>query len=112
MQARKQYGWGGGTKTADSVADERITGKTHAQQRWRTHGNVIPGRQVVAGPSGRVALRAGISCAGEHERPLIGLELSQAIVGSASIFHSKNIVDGAVIEGRAVIQAVNDVEWH
>ena len=73
---------------------------------------MIPGRQVVAGPRGRVALCPGIRGAREHERPFVGLQSAQAIVGRAGIFHSENVVDRAVIESRAVIQTMNDVEWH
>src|SRR5439155_25416436 len=55
------------SEAANVVSDERISRKTHAQQCRRAHGNVIPGRQVVAGPRGRVALRPGIRGARRSE---------------------------------------------
>src|SRR5713101_2492049 len=73
---------------------------------------MIPGAAVVAGPSGGVALRAGVSGARQHKRALIALQLAQAFVSGANIFHSVDVVDGAVIESCAVVEAVPGVERH
>src|SRR5882672_6482207 len=73
---------------------------------------MAPGAAVVAGPRGGIALGAGIGGAGEHEGPFLRLQLKQSFVGRAHILHAVDIVDGAMIESRAVIQAMNDVKRH
>src|SRR5882672_1330046 len=73
---------------------------------------MAPGAAVVAGPRGGIALGAGIGGAGEHEGPFLRLQLKQSFVGRAHILHAVDIVDGAMIESRAVIQSMNDVKRH
>ena len=57
-------------------------------------------------------MSAGVSGAREDEGPLVRLQLAQAVVGGAAILHTQNIVDGAMVELRAVVEAVNVIERH
>src|SRR6266481_573104 len=85
------------------------TAKPEAEQHRRAHVEVIPGAAVVTGPSGGVALSAGVGGTGEHEWPLVGLQLPQAVISGTNIFHSVDVVNSAMIERRAVIEAVPSV---
>src|SRR5690242_10362825 len=73
---------------------------------------MVPGAAVVAGPGGGIALCAGIGRARKNEGALSGLQLQQAFVSGAGIFHAIYIVSGAMVDGGAVIKAVDGVERH
>ena len=73
---------------------------------------MIPCAAIVAGPGRGVALRPGVRGAREDKWPLVGLQLTQAFVGSANIFHSIYVMDGAMIKRRTVIQAMQRVQRH
>src|SRR5258708_37004894 len=77
---------------------------------------MIPGRCVVTGPCGRIALAADISCTSQHKGTQIGLEAKQSFVGCAGIFHTEDVVNFAV-SGRAVrlarfVNAMQGFERH
>src|SRR5882762_6424751 len=96
-------------ETTDIIASHPVTAKPQAEQHRRAHVEVIPGAAVVTGPSGGIALSASVGGAGEHEGPLVGLQLAQAVISGTNIFHSVDVVNGAMIERRAVIEAVPGV---
>ena len=73
---------------------------------------MIPGGAVVAGPGGGVTLGAGIGGAGQDEGALVAFKFAQAFVGGAGVFHAEDVVDGAVVEGGAVVEAMHSVERH
>ena len=99
-------------ETTDVCSNERITGKSEIHDLRNAHSDVIPGGAVVAGPGGCIAFGARIGRACEHEGPLVRPQLEKAIVGRASVFHAEDIVNGAMIERRAVVEAMNIVERH
>src|SRR6267154_678880 len=110
--AREEIGGGRACEAADVVTDESVAAKPEAQQHGRAHSKVIPGAAVIAGPGGCVALSAGIGGAGEYKGPLVGLQLAQAVVGGADIFPAVDVVDGAVIERAAIVEAMPRIERH
>ena len=73
---------------------------------------MVPSAAIVAGPRGGVALRARIGRASEHEGAFAGLQFQQAFVSRAGVFHAEDVVGGAVVDGRAVIEAVYRAEGH
>src|SRR5258708_17058882 len=73
---------------------------------------MIPGAAVVPGPCGGIALRAGIRRARKHERPFLPLQLAQSVVSRADVLHAEDIVNGAMIEGGAVVEAVYGIKRH
>src|ERR1700674_6107622 len=105
-------GRGRASETADVVAGHGNAAKPKAEQHGCAHGEMIPGAAVVTGPGGGVALRAGVRGPGQHEWALVDLQLAQAFVGGANIFHSVDVVDGAVIESCSVVEAVPGVKRH
>src|ERR1700723_3475342 len=73
---------------------------------------MIPGAHIIAGPRCSVALSPGISSSRKHERPLVRLQLTQAVVSSARILHSENVMDRTMIEFRAVIKPMHSLDRH
>ena len=73
---------------------------------------MVPGAAVVAGPGGGVALRAGISSTRQYKGSLVALQFAQAIVSSTDVFHAVHVVDGAMVERGAVVEAMPGVERH
>ncbi len=73
---------------------------------------MIPCAAVIPGPRGGIPLGAGIRGARQHEGPFFRLQLAQSLVGRSNVLHPVHIVDGAMVEGGAIVEAVNGVERH
>ncbi len=73
---------------------------------------MIPGAAVVAGPGSGIALRAGIRRARKHEGPFLGLQFAQSVVSRPDVLHAEHIMDGAMIEAGAVVEAVHRIKGH
>src|ERR1700683_5006250 len=54
---------------------------------------MIPSARVVPSPSGGVALASGISRASQYEGPLIGVQLQEALKGTARVLHAEYVVN-------------------
>src|SRR5689334_15204970 len=73
---------------------------------------MIPRAAVVPGPSGGIALCAGVGCSSKDERTLSSLQFQQAFVSGASVFHTEDVVSSAMVYGCAVIETMDSVEGH
>ena len=71
---------------------------------------MIPGAAVVARPGCGKALRTRECRSREHKRTLIRLQLQQAFVGGAHIFHAEDVVGFALRNGTAEVGAAQDVQ--
>src|SRR4030088_3593679 len=54
---------------------------------------MVPGAAVVACPRSGISLAPGITGARQNERPLLGRELQQSVIGRPGVLHSVDIVD-------------------
>src|SRR2546423_14205004 len=73
---------------------------------------MVPSAAVVARPGSGITLSTRVSGAGQNEGALVGAQLAQTFVCGAGVFHPKNVVDGAVIEGSAIVEAGPRLERH
>src|SRR5580765_9122917 len=63
---------------------------------------MFPGRRVVAGPHGRIALHASVTGAREHERTLLRAQFVQAVECRTRHLHAVDVVVARVGAGMAV----------
>jgi hypothetical protein len=54
---------------------------------------MVPGAGVVAAPSGRVALAAGVTGARHYEGPGVRIDLQKAFKGAAAVLHAEDVVN-------------------
>src|SRR2546423_925772 len=73
---------------------------------------MVPSAAVVARPGSGITLSTRVSGAGQNEGALVRAQLAQTFVCGTGVFHPKNVVDGAVIEGSAIVEAVTRLERH
>src|SRR3984957_14575550 len=77
---------------------------------------MVPGAAVVTGPGLAIALAARIGSAGQNHRPLIRIQLLQALESGARVLHAVDVMDlgmrrHAFSESRFV-NTVNDIQRH
>src|SRR5678815_5727722 len=114
--ARQQVGLRRTVESADVVTHKRNSAEAKIEQLLGAHAKTIPGGGIVAGPGEAVALSARESRAGKDKGAFVGAQLQQAVVGSAGIFQSDDVVNlsvGRVAGGEArLLDAMNVVERH
>src|SRR5437764_15384176 len=54
---------------------------------------MVPGRAVVPGPGGGIALTAGVGGAGHHERTHTRAQPQHSVEGPTRVLHSVDVVD-------------------
>src|SRR6202035_3891497 len=79
--SREQFGSGRSDEAANIGAAETESAKPQIQEHRGSETKVIPGTGVVARPSHGVALATGVSGPSQDERPGVGVEFQQALIG-------------------------------
>src|SRR5712672_580213 len=114
--SRKQVRPGRSAESSDVVTDKRNAAEAEVEQHLCGEAEVVPGGGIISGPGKPVALPTREGGAGQDERTLVGPQLEQALVSTARILQSNDIVNLRVRGGASrkprLFDPVNGIQRH